>query len=156
MASRNLARVLAASALCGTRTLAVPALISRIDAVHSNDSRVADLLHSRRTARWLPLVAAGEIVADKFPVPDRISPPALAARAASGAIVALALVSGRSSARTRWLAAGLGALAAVGAAHATFRLRRAANQKLHIPSPALGAIEDAAIIAAGATLLRTA
>jgi hypothetical protein len=151
----NLARVIAMSALAGTRTFAAPALVSRYSSAH-NRSAVAHGLRSRQAGRWLPLIAAGEMVADKFPIPNRTAPLPLAARAASGAVVAMALAPDAARRSTTLLIAAAGALAAVGVAEGTFHLRRLAHNRLQIPSPVLGAIEDAGILAAGVSLLRAA
>jgi hypothetical protein len=155
MTKRNLARVLAISALSGTRTFAAPALVSRYSSAH-NRSPIAHGLRSRQVARWLPVAAIAEAIADKFPVPARTQPLPLAARAASGAVVASALVPDSARRSSTLLIAAAGALAAVGVAEGIYHLRRLAHDRLRIPSPVLGVIEDAGVVAAGVSLLRAA
>ncbi len=151
----NFARVLGMSALSGTRTFVAPALVSRYSRPQSR-SAIAHGLRSRQVARWLPVVALGEAVADKFPIPDRTQPLPLAARATSGAVVALALAPDAARRSSTLVIAAAGALAAVATAEGVYHLRRLAHNRLHIPSPVLGVIEDAGIVAAGLGLLRAA
>ena len=92
-------------------------------------------------------LAAGELVADKLPfVPPRTDPPALAARAASGAVSGSRLAGGPGAA--------LGALAAAGSSFATMRARSALVELTGLPDPVVAVAEDG--VALGAAALATA
>jgi uncharacterized membrane protein len=100
----------------------------------------------------LDALAALELLGDKLPfTPDRISPPALLARAASGGISALLIT--RSKRKEVALA---GVLGAVASSYATFYARRALSRNLKVPDAVWGAAEDALTQAAGARLLHRA
>jgi uncharacterized membrane protein len=150
--------------LCGMRSMAGPAIVGR------------RLVIDRTAARALAVGAVGELLIDKYPrVPDRKSPPTLAARVLSGAATGAAIVlSGagsnrhvalRSRRRFRLLsngdalrAAAAGALAGgAGAAlstYATYHARRWAGERSGVPDVALGAAEDAIVYGTGLMLAR--
>jgi len=130
-------------ALSGVRSMGPPALL-------------AWGLERRRGPRFTPILAllgAGEMVADKFPIPSRTHPVSLAGRALSGAIVG-GLAAGR---KERWKSSALvGASAAVASTFVSGTARAHAARR----SPALGyvvaAAEDALVVGAGARLATSA
>ena len=104
-----------------------------------------------------PLVAAGtlalavaEMAGDKQKTaPDRIVPIGLAARFVTSAIAGAALAPRKQ----RWLAASVGGVTAVIASYPGWRLRMAA-MKRQGQTPT-GFVEDAAVVAAAAAIVRS-
>jgi uncharacterized protein (UPF0548 family)/uncharacterized membrane protein len=142
------------AALAGARSLVGPAILSRLSArapSRAGSDLLSRALASPRTARVLAALAAGELLADKLPgVPDRIGPAPLVARAASWALVAHVV-----SVRGGWdgrAAAALGAVVAVAATWASWRLRALAAQRL--PALLAAVMEDAVVAGLGAALAR--
>jgi uncharacterized membrane protein len=142
--------------------MAAPALLSRhlsrqTALWHRLRSRSAlvHLLASRRTSAALTALAAGEMVADKLPfVPPRTELPSLVGRAASGALCGAVVAARHRSSKP--LAAVVGAVAAVGAAHLAYRLRKGAGEATGIPDPVLALAEDALVLTAGRRLAGSA
>jgi uncharacterized membrane protein len=90
--------------------------------------------------RAVPLLAAGELIADKLPfIPPRSDPPSLLGRVASGTAVG-ALVAGPRG-------AGAGAAGAAATTYASERLRGALGQRLPLSDPLLGLAEDVLAVA---------
>jgi uncharacterized membrane protein len=140
--------------LTGMRSFSAPALLSH---PLSREPREvpegrAHALASPRASRVLAVLAASELAADKLPwLPARTSPPALVARALSGAITGAAV-----AAPHRRLSAGralLGAAAAVASSFAFYKLRRLATRRLGLPNAVAGLMEDAVAVALGGGLL---
>ena len=95
--------------------------------------------------RLLPVLAAGELIADKLPqVGDRIDPGPLVGRACMGALVGGAIA--REEGGEVVLGGVVGALTAVAAAHLAYRVRR----RLFGANPIGGLLEDAVVVAAAA------
>lgn len=150
-----LPRSLGLGAVAGMRSMLAPALVSRALApAGTRPAREpARSLASPFARRVLPLLAAGELVADKLPVtPDRTHPPSVAARVLSGALAGAALAtSRRHSAGPAAVAGGVAALAATFAMH---RLRKAAARRLAVPDVWVALAEDALALALGRAMLR--
>lgn len=126
-------------ALSGVRSLGPPALLAwRLER-----------RRARRLSPFLAVLGAGELVADKFPIPGRTRPVSLVGRALSGAIVG-GLAAGRGESRKG--SALVGAMAAVASTFVSGTARAHAIRR----SPALGyaiaAAEDALVLNAGARL----
>jgi uncharacterized membrane protein len=120
---------------CSMRSTAGPALLAARGQI-SGTPRIAVLI-----------AAGGELVADKLPFAgDRIAPPAVGARVASGAYTGRA-VAGAPGA----LAA---AVSAAAGSYATWRLRRWVGRRTGLPDPLVAVAEDA--VALGAAALATA
>lgn len=142
--------------LAGMRSMTAPALAS--DYLRRADPAFLQgcclpALASARAGGILTTLAALEMAADKTPVvPDRISPVALAGRAASGALAG-ALVCAANGRRAE-AGALLGGLGAVAAAFASYHLRRRLGERLPVPDPVLGVLEDAIVLGTGRALLR--
>ena len=131
-------RAAAIGALSGSRSMAGPAA-------------VAWQLLPAGVARVMPLMVAGEMLADKHPrMPARTMFVPLAGRMMTGAFAAGAGTRGRQ----RLLAAAAGAAGAVAAAYGLSYLRRYAASR-RIPNVVAGAIEDGLVIAAAALVART-
>ncbi len=89
------------------------------------------------------VLAIGEFIADKLPVPARTSAGPLAARAVFGGLSASALAA---AAGEGWIVpALLGAIAAVGGAYAGYWLRRTITSK-GVPDLPIALLEDATAI----------
>ena len=145
---------LAFSALCGLRSMAGPALLSRAARRGDvEDLELGALGPLSRPSSLLTVLMVGEMAGDKTPfVPSRTSPGPLFGRALSGALVAAALfaMQGRDG---KGSAALLGALSAVVAAYAGENLRSQGVQKLGAPDPVLALLEDGLVLLAGRRIL---
>ncbi|MBO0930531.1 DUF4126 family protein [Fibrella aquatilis] len=135
----------------GMRAMAGPALISqKLSTQTPNplfDSSLS-FIASPKTANVLKVLAGGELIGDKVPHgPDRISPPQLIARLASGATCGAALSEARGASVR--VGALLGATGALAGAFTFFHLRRYLNHEQDIPDPLLAVIEDAITYGAG-------
>src|SRR5512140_1497258 len=112
-----IARSVLAGVLSGMRSAAGPTLAvwQLRDVRASRRDRLARrLLAGEHAPQVAAVLAAGELLADKYPrIPNRTAPPALLARAAAGALAAAALVPRRASARVVLAHALIGAGAAV-------------------------------------------
>ena len=115
------------------------------------DTGVPRLLTHPLVAAGATLLAIGEMAGDKQPsAPDRIVPVGLAARFVTSAIAGMALVPKRQ----RWLGATIGGVTAVVASYPGWRARCAAMARYG--QTATGFIEDAAVLAGAAVVLRPA
>ncbi len=98
-----------------------------------------------RTAAALVM---GEMIADKMPfVPNRTDPSALIARAVSGGAAGAAVFKARR--QNIVFGAAIGAAAAVGAAYATYYLRRKAARYFDVSDRAVALVEDGIALTAG-------
>lgn len=141
----------------GSRTMLAPLLVSQSFAVSSplleGSGPAADLLTRSRVVQWLPILAAGEILADKLPlVPPRTQVAPVLGRMGSGALVGAAIASPDN----RRAAAILGAAGALAGTLTWYHLRRLATQRGGVPNVVAGLCEDALAIGLGAWLLRRA
>jgi uncharacterized membrane protein len=104
------------------------------------------------TPTVLAVMAAGEMVADKLPfTPDRTSPPSVAFRAISGALVGGSFCA--ANRRSPVAGAVIGAVGAVAATYAAFHLRRYLVKERGLPDMVVALAEDAATASLGRTLL---
>lgn len=127
MTNGFLCETLALASATGMRSMAGPAALA--------------IRQGGAVARVVPLMAAGEMIADKMPfMGDRIDPLPLAGRAVMGGIVGA--VVARRHRRPMAPAALFGAAVAIGAAYLAYYTRRRA------PGPPLlaGAAEDAVVV----------
>ena len=152
--NQSLSQVLVLAAIAGMRSMAAPALVTHFLARQPTTANFpAHYLQSPTTARWAKVLAVGEIMGDKLPgVPDRISFPALIARAASGALVGAALCQANGEPAAK--GACLGGLTAVASAYGSYYLRRALGQWTGLADPIWGALEDAWVIKSGLRALK--
>jgi uncharacterized membrane protein len=120
---------------CSMRSTAGPALLAVRGRI-SGRPRIAVLA-----------AAAGELVVDKLPVAiDRIEPPAVAGRVASGAYTGHA-IAGRAG-------LGAGAMAAAVGSFVTWRVRGSLVRRTGLPDAVVAIGEDAAALAAAAFATR--
>jgi uncharacterized membrane protein len=135
----DLFRAAAIGAVSGSRSMMGPTVIAR-QALPGG------------AAQLMPLLAFGEILADKHPrMPARTTFLPLAGRMMSGAFAGAAYGRGRH----RITAAVAGAAGAVAAAFALYRVRRYAASR-GVSNVVAGAVEDALVITAAALLARDA
>lgn len=121
----------ALGAVCGMRALGGWAGLALRGRVHDRRLRVA-----------LLVAAAAEMAGDKMPwVPPRSAPPALAGRVISGALAGR-LLGGARGAR-------LGAATAAASTYPSQRARALLGQRLGVPDPVLGFVEDALVLSVG-------
>lgn len=150
----TLLRVLAFSALAGSRSMSPAALLSTYLARRPDppDHWIARRLSSTPAVLTTSAMALGELVADKLPqTPDRTSAPALAGRMISGASAGALL--GTLLDQPAWLCAIGGGLAAGAETFATFHLRRALGRALRMPDPLIALAEDGLVLSSGWWLL---
>jgi uncharacterized membrane protein len=142
----------ALGAIAGARSATAPAAMS---VALARDGAGGDPLVAL-AVRLRPLTYAAallEMVADKLPfTPDRTSPPALLGRIALGA--ASGILAARAYGRSPLLAGLLAAGAAFGATFAWYHLRRTLMDDLGMDGVTSGLVEDAAVAAAAAALVR--
>lgn len=135
-------------AACGSRSMVGPTIVSHALRQRASGARqpARALAHPRATA-LLDLLAAGEIVGDKLPgIPARISPPALAGRIATGALVGASIAAVSGGRRLR--GALIGGVAAAVSAVVTYELRQFLGTRAHIPDGLLAVAEDAIVLRA--------
>jgi uncharacterized membrane protein/uncharacterized protein (UPF0548 family) len=138
----------------GSRSMLAPALVSQSFAT-SHDllerrGPAADLLTRPRVVQLLPLLAAGEVVADKLPwTPPRTQAISLAGRTGSGALVGAAIAAPEN----RAAAAIAGAAGALAATYGLYHLRRMATER-RVPGWLAALTEDALAFGFGLLLLR--
>lgn len=122
-------------ALSGIRSLGPPAILWR---------------PKRGLGPALVLLAAGEMIADKLPIPPRTRPISLAARALSGG-----LAGGQATGtRRRWRGSGalVGATAAIASTFLSREVRAWADRRSRALGYAVAIAEDAVVVFAGARL----
>lgn len=134
----------------GMRSATAPALLSRgLTSGRRPRRQPAHALAHPWAPGLLGAAAAGEMVFDKLPVaPSRTSPPALAGRLLSGALVGAAAAAARRSSVVAGVLAG-----AAGAGAGSFvmeRLRREAGAALGVDDKVVAVVEDALTLAIGA------
>ena len=116
-----------------------------------DDNGAPPLLAHPLVAAGALALAVGEIAGDKMKTaPDRIVAVGLAARFVTSAIAGAALVPRRD----RWLGAAVGGMTAVIASYRGWRARMAAME--HYGQTRTGFIEDAAVLATAAAVVRSA
>ena len=146
---------LAFASLSGLRSMAAPALLSRAIRHNPTTAKTAPLANLLgRLSPLFQVLMVGEMAADKPPfVPARTSPGPLFGRALSGALVAAALFAAHERSG-KGVRARRGAVSAVAAAYAGENLRSQGVQKLGVPDPLLGLVEDGLVLFLGTRLLR--
>ena len=151
-----LGRTLGLGAVAGVRSMSAPALLSRAasrGSIKGIEGTPFAFLASPRAARFLTVLAIGEALADKLPFsPDRISPPGLVGRMASGGLVGAALFA--AAERRAAIGAGLGLLTSAAASYPSYYLRVKTQEKLGLPNWAVGLVEDALAEGTGLLALR--
>lgn len=154
--SPDVFKTVALAAFSGVRSVAPPALLSRAaaggDLPGLRGTRFAPLA-SGGVSKALQTMMVGEMLGDKTSfIPSRISPGPLFGRALSGALVGSALFV--SGGREGLPGALLGVASALAGVYAADRLRSSSTQRLGLPDPVFGLLEDAVVLLAGSYLLR--
>ncbi|WP_426492790.1 DUF4126 family protein [Hymenobacter sp. 102] len=154
--TRHQWQTLGLGALAGFRSMTAPALLSsnlltyRPHVLRNSPLRY---LQMPVVAHGLKLLAAGEMTADKLPqMPDRISPTALAGRAAAGALVGATLY--KINHDNQWQGALLGGVAAIAGTYLSFFLRKKATQESGLPGGLVGGFEDILTLTSGLLLTK--
>ncbi len=152
---RVMMQIIGLGLLNGSRTFAVPALLSRRLAHSGHElSGAARLLSRSGFSRALQVMALLELLGDKIPgIPARIEPPGLVGRATTGVWVGAALSEAWN--RPRLGGAAIGALAAVLGAFAGYYARRelTAEHGPALPDLLVALAEDALVLGGGSALV---
>jgi uncharacterized membrane protein len=149
-----LLRPLLLGVVTGLRSQLGLAVLAWSDPPSGRDPAPLRLLRTRPGRIAIATAAAGEIVADKLPrTPSRLSPPTLAGRLVSGALVG-ALAAGRADRRGTLYAAGAGVLGAGAGAYAGATYRKVAVQRTGTPDLPWALVEDAAAAGLAAAAVR--
>ncbi|MEJ8800553.1 DUF4126 family protein [Pontibacter sp. H249] len=143
-------------AVAGMRAMSAPALLSDELSKLPSASLAHSPLHflqSDAVASGLKLFAATELLGDKIPnVPDRITPPSLAIRAISGAVVGATIFTANKDSTSK--GAIIGAAAAIAGTFASFYLRKAIKKYTHLPDSLSGTIEDVLMFGSGLAITK--
>jgi uncharacterized membrane protein len=140
MKTGTLTRTVTLGAMSGMRSMAGPAALALDD-----DDGILDHRGARLLRRVLPLLAAGEMIADKMPfMGDRTDPLPLAGRAAMGALVGGMIASEENGSVV--MGGLIGAVAAVAVAHIAYQLRK----RMPGSSALGGVLEDGIVVGLGA------
>ena len=137
-------------AVSGMRSMMAPAVITWAARRSGLDleSTPFSIFKGPGIGRTAAALALGEMVADKLPfTPDRTDSTALLGRAVSGAAAGAAVFKSRRQSMV--LGAAIGAAAAVGAAYATFHLRKKAARYFEVSDRVVALAEDAIALGAG-------
>jgi uncharacterized membrane protein len=148
-------RDLGLSALAGLRSMSAPTLLSYI--ATRDPAGFAgmpfSILASRKVLAILVLMAMGEDLVDKTPIPPRRTHPVLLAwRAAVGAFAGAAVFARQR--RSLLAGAAAGGLTSAASTYASYELRRRTGQKLHWPDPVVALLEDALVFGAGSRIVQ--
>lgn len=150
-------QALGLGAIAGMRAVAAPALLSHYlnnDPAGALYNTPLRYLQRPLVATSLKFLAGAELIGDKLPLtPNRISPPQLAFRVLSGAVVG-ATVAGANE-KPKVTGAMLGVLGALAASFGFFYLRKKVGQESGLPNMALGLIEDALMASGGIALMQS-
>lgn len=144
-------------AVAGIRAMSAPALLS--NELHKIPTAALahsplHYLQSGPVSTGLKVMAASEMLGDKIPnIPDRISPPSLLVRAASGALVGATLFTANRD--KTMVGAAIGAAAAIAATYASFYLRKLVTTHTNFPDSFSGAVEDALMLSSGLAITKS-
>ena len=144
--------------VCGMRSTFGPALVShklsRQRSAGHSETRLGSLnfMASPKTANFLKVAAAGELIADKLPqTPARTQAGGLGGRTLSGALCGAAL--SRSAGQGARTGAIVGALGAVVGSYGFYYLRRYLTHTQGLPDLPVALTEDALAAVGGAAVL---
>ena len=148
--------------VCGMRSTFGPALVSHklsgqgVTGRRETGLSVFSFMASPKTANFLKIAAAGELIADKLPqTPARTQPGPLVGRALSGALCGAALGRAAGSLTSRGARTGavVGALGAVTGSYAFYYLRHYLTDAQNLPDLPVALTEDALAAVGGAVVL---
>jgi uncharacterized membrane protein len=152
MKATTIKHAAALGALSGMRSMAGLTTLSRRFGKRRSRHRAGRLLSNRLVRRALPVLAIGELIADKLPfLPDRTTPLPLAGRALIGSVLG-GLVATEERASVL-LGAGIGAVTAVATAYVAVHARKFAHDRLSIPDAVVGGFEDTLVLGLAARSL---
>ncbi|MDX1582230.1 MAG: DUF4126 family protein [Thermoanaerobaculia bacterium] len=142
-------------ALSGMRTFSGPTVAALLKTLNEDESGpLGDRLNGKRPLSILGGLALLELIGDKLPAAgDRIDPAPMIGRIAAGALAGALVCRDRSDERVA-SSAGVGALSALGAAVASFHLRRSIRENTGAPDILLGMLEDGAVYGSALVLLQ--
>jgi uncharacterized membrane protein len=150
------ARSAVLGAVSGMRSMAAPAIVSRLasSGLLPIDESQIGFLKNPASTKTTAILTAGEMIADKLPfIPNRTKAIPLITRAISGAMSGAAFSTGKK--RSALFGAFCGMAAAIGATYGAFKLRQLAKEKLEIPDTITAVAEDALVATAGYLLLKS-
>ena len=140
--------------LSGMRTFSGPLAAALLKTLNEDESGpLEDRLNGKEALGVIGGLALLEMIGDKVGSRDRIDPVPLLARAAAGALAG-ALLSRTTDNERVASAAGVGALSAIGAAFASFHLRRSLRENGGMPDALLGMLEDGVVYGSAVVLLQ--
>ena len=133
-------------AACGSRSMIGPTIVAHALRNRARGAKQpARALAHPRAAAILGMLSAGEAIGDKMPgIPARVSPPALGARIAAGALVGAAIAAVGD--RRRLGSALVGGAAAAASAVLTYQVRRWLASRAGIPDRVIAVAEDAIVL----------
>jgi uncharacterized membrane protein len=147
-------KVIGIGFVAGLRSMTAPAVVAR--AAHERKLKLRStplrFMRSNRAVQVLETLAAMEYVADLLPfTPPRTEVPSLATRAASGAFSASCVALAEKE--SPWIAAPLGAAAAIAGSFAGYQFRKNVADWLSSPDYPLAISEDALAVGLGSAFL---
>jgi uncharacterized membrane protein len=142
----------AAGAICGMRSLNLPAFLSRrLAGRRKIYGTFSPLLAHPLVAMALPAAAAGEVVVDKTPVvPPRTDIPALFGRIGMAKVCAIVIAEQRREDIV--LPATVAATTALAGTYAAYYIRRFIGEKLRVPDLITAFAEDAIVVTSSSAL----
>ena len=151
-------QVITLGILAGMRSMAAPAMTSRLLSGHHTkalEHTPLNFMQNSVTANILSTMALSEFVGDKVPsAPDRISPPGLIGRGISGMLAGASIY--KASGGNWYAGAALGGVTAIAATFGSFYLRKYVAKQAHLIDPLIGSIEDSLVLGTGLILAETA
>jgi uncharacterized membrane protein len=144
-------------AIAGMRAFGAPAILSHFltnDPAGALYNTPLRYLQRPLVATSLKFLAGAELLGDKLPqTGNRISPPQLAARVLSGAVVG-ATVAGAHK-KSKITGGMLGVVGALAASFGFYFLRKKIGQESGLPNVVLGLAEDAIMATGGIAIMKT-
>src|SRR5688572_6246669 len=148
-------QALGLGAIAGMRSMAAPAILSHFltnDPAGALYNTKLRYLQRPFVATGLKFLAGAELIGDKLPTTtSRISPPQLAARVFSGAVVGATVAGANEKSKVK--GAMLGMVGAVVASFGFYFLRKKLGQESGLPNMVLGLAEDAIMASGGIALM---
>lgn len=146
----------AAGALCGIRSMTLAAVLaSKLHPRRRIKGTISRGLVSPVTVAMLPVLAAGEMMADKSPLlPNRIDLPPLIGRIGMAKLCAIVIAEQRREGIV--VPAAVAASAAIAGAYASYHLRQLLTRRLRLPDPLVALAEDAIVLSSTTALADSA
>lgn len=128
--------------LTGSRSMAPLAFVLHSDIAAEESSLPFNLIPLGTLKRLVPVLAAGELIADKTSVvPNRNATFPLLGRAVNGGMIGWIVMP-----KARLVGAAAGALAAIIAANLSYSLRKSLVEKRNLPDFVVALVEDVIVI----------